>query len=74
MIIRVCAPYCAKRGRDATWSIVDMRTGEIVVIAESTLPLRHLEESTIMGIMDALRERDLTSTWATSPLRGGELG
>ncbi|SCW72946.1 hypothetical protein SAMN02927900_04226 [Rhizobium mongolense subsp. loessense] len=73
MIIRVCAPYFAKRGRDATWSIVDMRTREIVLIAESTLPLQHLEESTMMEIMDALRERDLTSTWATSPLQGRDL-
>ncbi len=70
MIIQVRAPYFARRDPDATWSIVDMRTGQIVVIAE-TMPLtiKHLEEDTIMEILDALCARDLTSGWATSPLR-----
>ncbi|TDW35761.1 hypothetical protein EV128_102306 [Rhizobium azibense] len=72
MIMRRSPPYYARRDPDSTWSIVDMRTGKIVVVAE-TLPLKHLNKATIVEIVDALRETDLTSGWRTSPLRNREL-
>ncbi|TCU04827.1 hypothetical protein EV132_1389 [Rhizobium sullae] len=72
MIVRMYPPYYARRDPDATWSIVDIRTGMIVVIAETVL-LQHLDEATIMDIIDVLRERDSTSGWTTSPLRNREL-
>ncbi|MBB4231122.1 hypothetical protein [Rhizobium mongolense] len=54
MIIRTCPQYHARRDGDGSWSIVDTQTHKVAVIAE-TLPLRRLDESTAMEIIDALK-------------------
>jgi hypothetical protein len=52
--------HYARRDGDGSWSIVDTQTHKVAVIAE-TLPLRRLDESTAMEIIDALRGRHSAS-------------
>ncbi|SCW72956.1 hypothetical protein SAMN02927900_04228 [Rhizobium mongolense subsp. loessense] len=52
--------YYARRDGDGSWSIVNTQTQKVAVIAE-ILPLRRLDESTAMEIIDALRERHSAS-------------
>ncbi|OWK24911.1 hypothetical protein AJ87_16250 [Rhizobium yanglingense] len=56
MNMRIRPQYYARRDGDGSWSIVDTQTHKVAVIAE-TLPLRRLDESTAMEIIDALRKR-----------------
>lgn len=57
--------YHARRDEDGTWSIVDVRTGKIAVIAEA-MTLKHLDETTAMEIMDALHPRKQSPQFARS--------
>ncbi|MBB4277934.1 hypothetical protein [Rhizobium mongolense] len=54
MTIRIGPQYYARRDGDGSWSIVDTQTHKVAVIAE-TVPLRRLDESTAMEIIDALK-------------------
>lgn len=60
MNMRIRPQYYARRDGDGSWSIVDTQTHKVAVIAE-TLPLRRLDESTAMEIIDALRKRHSAS-------------
>ncbi|TCU24629.1 hypothetical protein EV130_106222 [Rhizobium azibense] len=68
MNTRTFPHYYARRDGDGTWSIVDTRTHQVAVIAE-TLPLKRLDEATAMEIIDALKRHPASRDSAESDAR-----
>lgn len=54
---------------DGTWSIVDVRTGKIAVVAD-TLALKRLDETAAMEIMDALHQTNVDYDRVVKPSSG----